>query len=69
MYILAKIPYHKYLSPSFGRTVLIQLVHALANFTENNFFDFSHFEWVNWGQSWTKNATFGYVLLSKKMSF
>ena len=25
-------------------------------------FDFGHFQGVNWGQNWTKNSNFGYVM-------
>ena len=49
--------------------MLVQLVHTLGNFTEIDFFDFDHSQGVNWGQTWTKNGTFGYVLLLKKTEF
>ena len=49
--------------------MLVQLVHTFGNFTKIDFFDFSHSEGVNCGQTWTKNATFGYVMLLKKIEF
>ena len=60
----AEISYHKNLSLSDTKTVLVHLVDILAKFTKNVFFYFCYLQGVNLGQSWTRNATISYVMLS-----
>ena len=45
-----------------------RIVDIITNVNKNRML-FGHLHGVNWGQSWTKSANFGYVLWSKKFNF
>ena len=51
-----------HLYPKKAQIKRIVIIFSIESCKEIGFFDFGQPQGVHWGQSWTKNSNFGYIL-------